>query len=165
MSAYIYAIIPYKSGIHFSKEDKEQGWWNPFIPELKNVSNEFTEEESLILFENFLMVNTSYRQSAFTGCKDGYNWIRAGIYEIARAVRADEVWYVEESIIDYMADADFSFEQWIETLRNEKKQLVAELNLDVLAGNSVYSYYYDDFSDIIMERPQKDKYSEKRENK
>jgi hypothetical protein len=165
MSAYIYAIIPYKSGIHFSKEDKEQGWWNPFISELKNVSNEFTEEDRLILFEDFLMVNTCYRQSAFTGCKDGYNWIRAGIYEIAKAIGANEVWYVEELITDYMADAYFSFAQWIETLRIEKSHLVAELNLDVLAGNSVYSYYHDDFSDIIMEKPQKEKYPKKGENK
>ena len=66
---------------------------------------------------------------------------------------ANEVWYVEESITDYMADVVFSFAQWIETLRNEKSHLVAELNLDVLAGNSVYSYYHDDFSDIIMEKP------------
>lgn len=123
MSAYIYAIIPYESGISFSKDDPIQCVWNPYLPELKGIHSEFVEPDSLMLFKDFLMINTCYRQSAFTVNRDGYCWIRSEVCEIARALGANEVWYVEELITDEMDDADFSFPEWVRSLRQEKKTM------------------------------------------
>ena len=94
MSSYIYAIIPYKSGISFSKHEPIPCVFHPFLPELKGIESEFTEPDGLSLFADFLMINTCYRQSAFTDNKDGYNWIRAEVCQIAKALGAHEVWYV-----------------------------------------------------------------------
>ena len=162
MSQYLYAIIPYESGVSFSKEDYPA--WSPVLPELKDIHSEFTDEEGLMLFKDFLMINTCYRQSAFTDNRDGYCWIRADICKIARALGASEVWYVEELITDEMDDWEFSFDEWRNRLKNEKKHLVAELSTDVLKGKETYSYYHDDFSDVILERPVKIK-NDKRNGK
>lgn len=153
MSAYIYAIIPYKSGISFSSDDPIRCVWEPILPELEGIDSEFTEKGSLSLFADFFLINTCYRQSAFTDNIDGYSWIRADICQIAKALGAHEVWYVEELITDEMDMPDFSFDEWINSLKHEKKQYVVELTTDVLKGNSIYSYYHDGFSDIIMEKP------------
>lgn len=152
MSRYIYAIIPYESGISFSKDDPYPRLW-PVLPELKTIHSEFTD--CLRLFKGFLMINTCYRQSAFTDNRDGYCWIRADICKIAKALGASEVWYVEELIVDEMEDWDFSFNDWRNSLKNENKHLVAELNADVLKRKEIYSYYHDDFCDVIFERPVK----------
>ena len=79
MSSYIYAIIPYKSGISFSIHEPIPCKWSPFLPELKGIESEFADPGGLCLFADFLMINTCYRQSAFTDNKDGYNWIRAEV--------------------------------------------------------------------------------------
>ena len=155
MSQYIYAIIPYKSGISFSKDEPYPCVWNPVLPELKDIDSEFAEQDSLCLFKDFLMINTCYRQSAFTDNRDGFCWIRADICKIARALGASELWYVAELITDEMEDWDFSFNEWCNSLKNVKSNLVVELNTDVLKGKEIYSYYHDDFSDVIMERPLK----------
>jgi hypothetical protein len=157
MSQYIYAIIPYESGVSFCKDEPYPCVWNPFLPELKDIHSEFTEPDSLSLFKDFLMINTCYRQSAFTDNRDGFCWIRADICKIARALGASEVWYVAELITDEMEDWDFSFNEWRNSLNNEKKDLVVELSTDVLMGKNIYSYYHDDFRDVIMERPVKNK--------
>ncbi len=157
MSQYIYAIIPYESGVSFCKDEPYPCVWNPFLPELKDIHSEFTEPDSLSLFKDFLMINTCYRQSAFTDNRDGFCWIRADICKIARALGASEVWYVAELITDEMEDWDFSFNEWRNSLNNEKKDLVVELSIDVLMGKNIYSYYHDDFRDVIMERPVKNK--------
>ena len=153
MSQYIYAIIPYESGISFSKDEPYQFVLDPELPELKDIHSEFTDV--LYLFKDFLMINICYRQSAFTDNRDGYCWIRADICKIARALGASEVWYVEEAITDEMNEWGFSFDKWRNSLKNEKKHLVAELSTDVLKGKEIYSYYHDDFSDVILERPVK----------
>jgi hypothetical protein len=157
MSQYIYAIIPYESGVSFCKDEPYPCVWNPFLPELKDIHSEFTEPDSLSLFKDFLMINTCYRQSAFTDNRDGFCWIRADICKIARALGASEVWYVAELITDEMEDWDFSFNEWRNSLNNEKKDLVVELSIDVLMSKNIYSYYHDDFRDVIMERPVKNK--------
>ena len=153
MSQYIYAILPYDSGISVSKDEPYPCEWYPALPKLKDINSEFTND--LCMFKDFIIVNTCYRQSAFTDNKDGYCKIRADIYKIARALRASEVWYVEEAITDEMNEWGFSFDKWRNSLKNEKKHLVAELSTDVLKGKEIYSYYHDDFSDVILERPVK----------
>lgn len=159
MSSYIYAIIPYKSGISFSKHEPIPCVCHPFLPELKGIESEFTEPDGLSLFADFLMINTCYRQSAFTDNKDGYNWIRAEVCQIAKALGALEVWYVYEYATDYMDEPDFSFDEWVESFKKERKEYIVELTTDVLKGKEMYGYYHDDFSDIIMERPLRKKKS------
>ncbi|GEM_PF-5616234 len=88
MSAYIYAIIPYRSGISFDGDDPITCIYGPVLSEL-----------------------------------------------------------------DEMDDPSFSFDEWAQSLKDKKGQSVVELNTEILSGNACYSYYYDDFSDIIMERP------------
>ena len=48
---------------------------------------------------------------------------------------------------------DFSFSEWCISMKNEKKHFVAELTTDVLKGKKMYSYYHDEFCDVIMDRP------------
>ena len=150
MSAYIYAIIPYKSGLTFSRKEPIPCVYNPYLPELKSIDSEFIDE--IVQYSEFIMINTCYRQSAFIDNRDGYCWIRSEICQIARALGANEVWYVEENITDEMEEHDFSFEDWARSLREEKKQYVVELTVEVLKGEEMYDYYHDDFSDVIMER-------------
>lgn len=157
MSAYLYAIIPYKSGISFSKEDCVMCYANPYLPELKGIDSEFVEADGLSFYADFLMVNTCYRQSAFTENKDGHCWIRSEIYQIAKALGANEVWYVEEVITDEMDEPGFSFDSWVNMLRTEKNHLVKELTVDVLKSKAVYSYYHDNFADLVLQRPEKTK--------
>ena len=150
MSQYIYAIIPYKSGISFSKSESMPCVWAPELPQLESFESELTDPEGLVLFADFLQINTCYRQSVFTNNKDGYSWLRAEIYKIAKALGAREVWYVEETSTDEMELPDFSFDSWKESLKNEYSGYVSELTTEFLKGNTFCSYYHDDFSDVIM---------------
>lgn len=150
MSQYLYAIIPYESGISFSQEDIVPCVFGPILPQLKEIESELTEQEGLCLFADFLQINTCYRQSAFTNNKDGYSQLRAEVHTIAQALGANEVWYVGELITDEMVDPNFSYEEWSKTLKEEKTKYVVELTREVLKGKEIYSLYHDDFSDIIM---------------
>lgn len=149
MSQYIYAIIPYKSGISFSESESMPCVWAPILPQLDNVDSELTDPEGLVLFADFLQINTCYRQSVFTNNKDGYSWLRTEIYKIAKALDAKEVWSVEEPATDEMELPNFSFDSWKESLKTSG--YVAELTTVFLKGNVFCSYYHDDFSDIINE--------------
>ena len=132
MSQHIYAIIPYKSKIYTDFiMDGEPGIWNPLIPELKGIESEFVEPDGLTLFKDFLKINTCLRQSAFTQKKDGYIKLRAEICIIAKALGANEVWYVEELAIDEMSMIDFIFDDWVRSLKNENKRYVVELTEEV----------------------------------
>jgi len=98
------------------------------------------------------MINTCYRLSAFADNKDGYSWIRAEICQIARALGAHEVWYAGELATDEMRLWTFSFDDWVRSFK-EGKRYASELTVEVLKDRYIYTYYHDDFSDIIMERP------------
>ena len=64
MSDYLYAVIPYDKGVTlYSPDELEEGRRYPVIPELKGVDSEYAEEDGLILFADFLMINTCGRQS------------------------------------------------------------------------------------------------------
>lgn len=154
MSSYIYAIIPYKSDISVTPE--EPCVCNPILPELKGIESEFADNSYLDLFPDFLMINTCYRKSAFMDNRDGYCWIRSEVCKIAKALGANEVWYADELAIQEMDDWEFSFDDWVARIKNEL--LVVELTQEILKGKEMYSFYHDDFSDIIMERPPKMKY-------
>ena len=95
MSAYIYAIIPYNGVAKFDREESETCILCPIIPELKCVDSELTDQEGLALYEGFLVINTCYRVSAFANNSGSYNWLRTEVYNIAKALNANEVWYAE----------------------------------------------------------------------
>ncbi|MBQ7551463.1 MAG: hypothetical protein IJP65_04835 [Bacteroidales bacterium] len=153
MSAYIYAIIPYSNENLCHSMDGDNIVLFPNIQALDGIDSEFTDPEGLELHEDFLLINTCCRQSFFTNNKEGYCRLRAEICRIAKALCAQEVWYAEELAIEEMDNKSFSFPEWVRRLRTTHKQYVAELTREILEGNTIYSYYHDDFSDIIMENP------------
>ena len=160
MSDYLYAVIPYNKGVNlYSADELEEGRSYPVIPELKGIDSEYAEEDGLKLFADFLMINTCGRQSWFTNNEDGYSQLRAEIYKIALALGAREVWYVAEMATDEMYDKDFSFDNWIHSFK-EGTRYASELTLDVLKDRFICTYYHDDFSDIILERPTPLNYTE-----
>ena len=152
MTDYLYAVIPYKGSASFTPVEGETYVYCPEIPEFKDIESEFVEPEGLFLFADFLKINTFYRQSEFTGNSDGYSWLRVEIYQIAKALGAKEVWYVAELATDEMFMKDFSFNNWIRSFKTREKYVV-ELNVDYIKGNRICTYYHDDFSDIILEKP------------
>ena len=121
---------------------------------MKGVDSEYAEEDGLTLFADFLMINTCGRQSWFTNNENGYSQLRAEIYKIALALGAREVWYVAEMATDEMYNKDFSFDDWIRSFR-EGTRYASELTSDVLKDRFICTYYHDDFSDIILDRPEK----------
>ncbi|MBR6716668.1 MAG: hypothetical protein IKI83_09530 [Prevotella sp.] len=150
MSDYLYAIIPYQGSKKIRPEEQEEGLECTDLPELEGVDTEYTEK--MTLFKDYIQVNTCYRLSSFTELKDGYSSIRADIYKIAKAVGASEVWYIAELCTDEMYDENFCFEAWANRLKNDKK-LVMEMTVDVLKGKHIYSYYHDDFADVVLTKP------------
>lgn len=152
MSEYIYAVIPYKSGIEI-KSDYIPCVWNPQIPKLDNIDSEFVDPNVLQLFEDFLVINTCYKKWVFTNCKNGYSRIRAELYKIAQALNANDIWYVDDYGIEKMEIPDFSFDEWIKDLKQNKGEYTADLTREILKGDTQYSYYHDDFSDILLESP------------
>ena len=148
MSDYLYAIIPYQGHLKYSQEELEDGVDCYNLPELKGLDTEY--DENMTLFKGYIQVNTCYRLSSFTELEDGYSSIRADIFKIAKALGACEVWYIAELCTDEMYAENFSFETWVNSLKNERKDLVVEMTVDVLKGKHVYSYYHDDFGDVIL---------------
>lgn len=151
MSAYIYAIIPYKIGDSFCPDEGFSCIYGAEIPALKGIVSEFADPRLFYLYEDFLLINTCYRQSAFTERLDGYSWLRAEISRIAKALGASEVWYVEELVTEELEAQDFSlsYEEWVKEKREECSYCMTELTVDVLKGDIAYGFYHDDFSDLI----------------
>ena len=56
MSQYIYAIIPYESGLRFAPDAEEKYEYCPSIPELKSIDSEFAEPSGLYLFADFVRI-------------------------------------------------------------------------------------------------------------
>lgn len=155
MSDYLYAVIPYNKGTTlYSPDELEGGRSEPIIPELKGIYSEYVEGDGLKLFADFLLINTCGRQSWFTNNEDGYSQLRAEIYQIAKALCASEVWYATELAIekDEIEESGFSFEEWIHSFKDGTRYS-SELTTDVLKDKYICSYYHDDFSDILLERP------------
>ena len=152
MSDYLYAVIPYKGTNLYSPDKLEEGLWDPIIPELKSIDSEYAEKDGLMLFADYLMINTCGRQSWFTNNENGYSQLRAEIYKIAKALGAHEVWYVAELATDEMCVKGFSFDEWIRSFKDGTRY-ASELTVDVLKDKYICTYYHDDFSDIIFENP------------
>ncbi len=152
MSDYLYAVIPYKGTFLYNADKLEKGRRDPIIPELKGVDSEYAEKDCLILFADFLLINTCGRQSWFADNENGYSQLRAEIYIIATALGASEVWYAAEMATDEMFLKGFSFDDWIRSFKDGTRY-ASELTVDVLKDKYICTYYHDDFSDIILENP------------
>ena len=110
MSAYLYAVIPYKSGLHFQDEDEDKFVFGYMPKELKGINKAF-DEKCFEAFADFILINTCCRMSSLNCNENGWCQIRCEIYTIAKALLANEAWYVEELCTDEMMLPDFSFEE------------------------------------------------------
>ena len=66
MSAYLYALIPYKSGIDFTYSE-EPCYWHPLIREFANVDSELTDRECLQQYGEYIVVNRGVEFWAYWG--------------------------------------------------------------------------------------------------
>lgn len=151
MSQYLYAIIPYKSGMDFTYNE-EPFYWNPRVPEFDSIESELTDMESNQIYGDYLILNTCHRMSSLTCDTRGFCWIRSEIYKLAQAVGAKEVWYVEELCIDEIEEEGPSLDNFKQKLANELSYCTREVNLEMLRSDAYASYCHDDFSDIVEER-------------
>lgn len=153
MSQYLYAIIPYNSGMDFSSSE-EPFIWEPHVPEFEDVDSELTEEDGLQLYSEYITINTCARMSWLKCDENGYCWIRSEIYKLAKAVGAKEVWYIEELCHDDIEIKGPTIEEFKRQLANEFNYCTKEVNIDMLKDNSYASYCHDDFSDVVLEKVQ-----------
>ena len=151
MSDYLYAVIPYKSGIQFPKDVEDQFVWGYMPKDLENVSVDIYED-CFIVFSDFILINTGWRMSSLNCNENGWCEARSEIYKVAKALNATEVWYVEELTTDKMMVAGFSFEDWKRSLKEELAYCICEVTLEMLRNHHWASYCHDNFADIVIER-------------
>ena len=151
MSSYLYAVIPYKSGLLFQDEDEDKFVRGSMPKEPENIDTEF-DEGCFELFEDFILINTCCRMSSLNCNENGWCEIRCEIYAIAKALHAKEAWYVEELSTDKMLLPDFSFEEWKKSLKNELAYCTTEVTVEMLRSQRWASHCHDDFNDIVTER-------------
>ena len=151
MSSYLYAVIPYKSGLHFQDEDEEKFLWSYVPKELKGIKMDF-DEDCFIVFSDFILINTCSRMSSLNCNENGWCQIRYEIYAIAKALHAKEAWYVEELSTDKMMLPDFNFEEWKKSLKKELAYCTTEVTIEMLRNQRWASYCHDDYSDIVTEK-------------
>ena len=149
MSDYLYAVIPYNSGLQF-KEDAEDKFLRRMPKELKGYDIEF-EEDLFDIFSDFILINTCWRMSSLTCDKNGRCDARSAIYIVARLLNAKEVWYVGEMCTDEMLESDFNFDDWKRSLKEKYAYCTKEVTLDMLRSGHWASYCHDDFSDIVID--------------
>ena len=149
MSDYLYAIIPYNSGLRF-KDDAEDKFVERMPKELKGYEIEF-EKDLFQIFSDFIIINTCWRMSSLTCDENGRCDARSAIYIVARLLNAKEVWYVEEMTTDKMFLPDFKFDDWKRSLKEENAYCTKEVTLDMLRSGHWASYCHDDFSDIVID--------------
>ena len=149
MSDYLYAVIPYNSGLRF-KEDAEDKFDRRMPKELRGYDIEF-EEDLFWMFSDFILINTCWRMSSLTCAKNGRCDARSAIYIVARLLNAKEVWYVGEMCTDEMLRPDFNFDDWKRSLKEKYAYCTKEVTLDMLRSGHWASYCHDDFSDIVID--------------
>lgn len=152
MASTLFIVIPYESDISFSSKDVVCCVFNPYLPELKKVVSIY--KDSLILHRGFVLVMTNVK-GGFTCQKNGFCGDRLEAYKLAKALGADEVWYVIEEVVDEMDIYEFDFDRWRKSLSEEMKDRVVEINVDAIKEKKCAAYYHDNFSDIVTERPVK----------
>lgn len=151
MSDYLYAVIPYKSGLHFQDEDEDKFVYGYMPKELNNISIDF-DEECFKVFSDFILINTCCRMSSLNCNENGWCQIRYEIYKIAKALNAIEVWYVVELSTDAMLLPDFNFEDWKRSLKEELAYCTTDVTIEMLRNQEWASFCHDNFKDIVIER-------------
>ena len=151
MSSYLYAVIPYKSGLHFQDEDERKFLWFHVPNELKGTNMDF-DKECFIAFSDFILINTCWRMSFLNCNENGWCRVRCEIHAIAKALHAREAWYVEELCTDEMMLPDFNVEEWKRSLKDELAYCTTEVTIEILRNQRWASYCHDDFSDIVIEK-------------
>lgn len=151
MSDYLYAVIPYKSGLHFQNEDEDKFVCGYIPKELSNISIDF-DKECFEVFSDFILINTCCRMSSLNCNENGWCQIRCEIYNIAKALNAIEVWYVAELTTDAMLLPDFNFDDWKRSLKEESAYCTTEVTIEMLKNQKWASYCHDNFGDIVIER-------------
>ena len=149
MSDYLYAVIPYESGLHFKAKDEDKFVIGYKPKELKGMKIDF-DRDCFWTFSDFILINTCWRMSSLDCDENGFCFARNAIYKIAKALNAYEVWYVEELTTDEMTLSDFSFDDWKRSLKEENAYCTREVNLEMLKKGNWASYCHDDFSDIVI---------------
>ena len=150
MSDYLYAVIPYNSGLRF-KDDAEDKFVERMPKDIKGYDIEF-EKDLFQMFSDFILINTCWRMSSLTCDENGRCDARSAIYIVARLLNAKEVWYVGEMCTDEMFRPDFNFDDWKRSLIEENAYCTKEVTLDMLRSGHWASYCHDDFSDIVIDQ-------------
>lgn len=151
MSDYLYAVIPYKSGLHFQDEDEDKFVCGYIPKELSDISIDF-DEDCFEVFSDYILINTCCRMSSLNCNENGWCQIRCEIYNIAKALNAIEVWYVAELTTDAMLLPDFNFDDWKRSLKEESAYCTTEVTIEMLQNQKWASYCHDNFKDIVIER-------------
>ena len=152
MSSYLYAVIPYESPFIFPSTDGENFCFG-FVPkELESLHSKLCDPDGITTYGDFLLFNTCVRMSSLCCDTHGFCAIRSEIYKIAKALKADEVWYVEELCTDQMDEPSFSLEKLKERMKTDLAYCTMEVSLDSLKQNKWASYNHDVFADIVVER-------------
>lgn len=149
MSAYLYAVIPYDGEPHpYSKEENFE--YGAFIPELYGMESDLCEDVSL--FHGFFLINTCFRMPSIMTDKNGFCSLRKDIYEIAKAVGAKEVWYIEELATDSMDSKGYSLNTFLTDLKELYSDYFLEYDIETMRekGGTYASYMHDDFHDIVL---------------
>ena len=150
MSSYLYAVIPYESGLQFREEDEDR-----FVcgmpKELNDISVDI-DKECYYMFADFILINTCWRMSYLTCDENGWCKVRSEIYKVAKALKATEAWYVEELSTDIMMEPGFDFEYWKRSLKEELAYCTCEVNIEMLRNQTWASHCHDNFSDIVVEK-------------
>ncbi|MDO4957840.1 MAG: hypothetical protein Q4E68_01105 [Prevotellaceae bacterium] len=154
MSQYVYAVLPYDSGIFFDPDEHYNCVFDYKIYELKDISKDLIYPdmaEYVTMFKDFIVFNTCLRVSNFCGNpKNGFNSLRKDFYLIEKRIGLKEVLYVTFYFTDYMDAPGYSYEKFLEDMKGKYKDYVSELCIDVLIGKEYHEFYHDDFKDIVL---------------
>ena len=150
MSSYLYAVVPYESGLQFPEETEDKFVYG-MPKELNGISVDI-DEECFCVYADFILINTCWRMSYLSCDENGWCKVRSEIYKVAKALNASEAWYVEELSTDIMLEPGFDFEDWKRSLREELAYCTCEVNIEMLRNQEWASLCHDDFADIVIER-------------
>lgn len=139
MAHWLYVVIPYSSGVSF--EYKEYICCEVSLPEFESISSEL--KDNVMMYQDFLLVNTCCKMSAIMFRPNGHYTLRNEIYEMAKAVEAEEVWHVEELVTEEFDSDHFDFEKWKAYARVHEVDYSLYLDEDDLV-----SIIHDSFDDL-----------------
>lgn len=141
MSSYLYAIIPYGNISN--------------ITILENIKNTVCDCKSISYFQDFFLINTCYRMLDIMTDNNGFSWLRKEIYNIAKTINIDEVWYCNEIVTDLMIDKNEAPNYSITDLKSLISQYpncFLEYDIETMneKNSTIASIIHDNFHDIVL---------------